>query len=66
VIETVDPQAREVLLRGQSGAQTGKLVTLVAGRAVRRLNDLKPGDRVTVRYFQAFAAQTVPAGAPGS
>jgi len=66
VMETVDPQAREVLLRGQSGAQTGKLVTLVAGRAVRRLNDLKPGDRATVRYFQALAAQAVPAGAPGS
>ena len=66
VIETVDPQAREVLLRGQAGAQTGKLVTLVAGRGVQRLNEIKSGDRVTGRYFQALAAQAVPAGAPGS
>ncbi|MEO3473084.1 hypothetical protein AAFN86_14535 [Roseomonas sp. CAU 1739] len=66
VVETVDQQAREVLLRGQAGAQTGKLVTVVAGRAVQRLNQIKAGDRVTVRYYQALAAQAVPAGAPGS
>jgi hypothetical protein len=66
VVETVDPQSREVLLRGQGGAQTGKLLTVIAGRAVQRLNQVKPGDRVTVRYYQALAAQAVRAGAPGS
>jgi hypothetical protein len=66
VIETVDPQSRELLLRGQAGAQTGKLVTLVAGRGVQRMDQLRAGDRVTVRYYQALAAQAVPPGAPGS
>lgn len=66
VVETVDQQAREILLRGQSGAQTGKLVTLVAGRGVRRLDQIKAGDRVTVQYFQGLAAQAVRPGAPGS
>jgi hypothetical protein len=55
VIETVDPSTREVLIRGQSGA----LMTVVAGRAVQRLDQLRPGDRVTVRYYQALAAQVV-------
>ena len=66
VIETVDPQTREVLLRGDAGAQSGKLLTVVAGRGVQRLNQLKAGDRVTVRYYQALAAQAVRPGAPGS
>lgn len=66
VIETVDPRAREILLRGQAGAQTGKLLTVIAGRGVQRIDQLKPGDRVTVRYYQALAAQAVRPGAPGS
>lgn len=66
VVETVDPASRELLLRGQAGAQTGKLLTLVAGRAVRRLDQIKSGDRVTVRYHQALAARAVRAGSPGS
>ncbi|GGJ43489.1 hypothetical protein [Neoroseomonas lacus] len=65
VVETVDPQSREILLRGQGGAQTGKLVTLIAGRGVQRLNQIKAGDRVTVRYYQALAARAVRPGAPG-
>jgi hypothetical protein len=66
VIETVDPRSRELLLRGQAGAQTGKLLTVIAGRAVQRMDQLKPGDRVTVRYYQALAAQAVRPGAPGN
>jgi hypothetical protein len=66
VVETVDQQSREILLRGQAGAQTGKLLTLVAGRGVQRLNQIKSGDRVTVRYYQALAARAVRSGAPGS
>jgi hypothetical protein len=59
VVETVDQTSREVLLRGQAGAQSGALVTVVAGRAVQRLNEIKPGDRVTVVYYQALAASAV-------
>ena len=59
VVETVDPASREVLLRGQAGAQSGALLTMIAGRAVQRLNQIRPGDRVTVSYFQAIAAQAV-------
>lgn len=65
VVETVDARSRELLLRGQAGAQTGKLLTVIAGRAVQRLDQIKPGDRVTVRYYQALAAQAVRPGAPG-
>jgi hypothetical protein len=57
VIETVDQTAREVLIRGDGGAQSGALLTMVAGRNVARLNMLRPGDRVTVRYYQALAAR---------
>ena len=66
VVETVDAQSRELLLRGNAGAQTGKLLTVIAGRAVQRLDQVKAGDRVTVRYYQALAAQAVRPGAPGS
>ncbi|WP_424813078.1 hypothetical protein [Roseococcus sp. YIM B11640] len=59
VVETVDPTAREVLLRGAGGAQSGALVSLIAGQSIRRLGEIRPGDRVTVRYFQALAAQAV-------
>lgn len=59
VVETLDPTAREVLIRGSAGAQSGALLTMVAGRAVRRFNQIRPGDRVTVVYFQAIAAQAV-------
>jgi hypothetical protein len=57
VIETVDPASREILIRGDGGAQTGGLLTMIAGRAVTRINMLRPGDRVTVRYYQALAAR---------
>ncbi|MBX9749701.1 MAG: hypothetical protein K5Q68_08800 [Roseococcus sp.] len=57
VIETVDATSREVLIRGDGGAQSGALLSVVAGRAVQRINMLRPGDRVTVRYFQAIAAR---------
>lgn len=59
VVETVDANSREVLLRGQGGAQSGGLLSFIAGRAVQRLDRIKPGDRVTVRYYQAIAAQAV-------
>jgi hypothetical protein len=57
VIETVDPTSREILIRGDGGAQSGALLSMVVGRAVQRINMLRPGDRVTVRYYQAIAAR---------
>ncbi|MBX9750007.1 MAG: hypothetical protein K5Q68_10370 [Roseococcus sp.] len=57
VIETVDPATREVLVRGSAGAQSGSLLTMIAGRAVTRFSELRSGDNVTVVYFQAIAAR---------
>lgn len=57
VVETVDQTAREVLVRGQAGAQTGALLTMVVGRSVQRLDRIRSGDRVTVKYYQALAAR---------
>ncbi|MDB5376171.1 MAG: hypothetical protein JWR00_617 [Rubritepida sp.] len=59
VVETVDPTSREVLIRGQSGAQSGRLLSMVVGSRVQRLNQIRPGDRVAVSYYQALAARVV-------
>src|SRR3954468_6233823 len=59
VVETVDPNSRELLLRGDSGAQSGRLVSGVVSPRVQRLNQIRPGDHVTVTYYQAIAAQVV-------
>jgi hypothetical protein len=59
VVETVDPTSRELLLRGGGGAQSGALLSTLVSPRVQRLNQLRPGDRVTVRYYQALAAQAV-------
>lgn len=59
VVETVDPTSRELLLRGGGGAQTGSLLSMIASQRIQRLDQIRPGDRVTVRYFQALAAQAV-------
>jgi hypothetical protein len=59
VVETVDPVSRELLLRGQGGAQSGALLSMIVGPQVQRLDQIKSGDRVTVTYYQAIAAQVV-------
>jgi len=59
VVETVDPASRELLLRGGGGAQSGALMSMVVSPRVQRLNQIRPGDRVTVQYYQALAAQAV-------
>jgi len=59
VVETVDPNSRELLLRGDSGAQSGRLLSMVVSPRVQRLNQIRPGDHVTVTYYQAIAAQVV-------
>ena len=59
VVETVDPVSRELLLRGAAGAQSGALLSMIVGPQVQRLDQIRPGDRVTVTYYQALAAQAV-------
>ena len=49
VVETVDPASRELLLRGQGGAQSGALLSMIVGPQVQRLDQIRPGDRVTDR-----------------
>jgi hypothetical protein len=59
VVETVDPTSRELLLRGAAGAQSGALLSMVVSPRVQRLHQIRPGDRVTARYYRALAAQAV-------
>ncbi len=70
IVETVDRTAREVLIRGQAGAQSGALLTMRVSAGVRNFDQIRSGDRVTVQYFQAVAAQIVnvftPAAAPSA
>ena len=57
VVETIDPVAREILLRGNAGGQSGALVTMIVSPHVQRLAEIHSGDRVVVTYYQALAAQ---------
>lgn len=59
VVETVDPGSRELLVRGSGGAQSGALLSMEVSPHVQRLNEIRPGDRVAVTYYQALAAQVV-------
>jgi hypothetical protein len=52
-VETVDPQARQVLLR----LPDDSLVTLTVGPDVRNVAQLKPGDHVRARYIEAAVAR---------
>jgi hypothetical protein len=66
IVETVDRTKREVLLRGQDGAQTGALITVRVGNQVRNFNQIRSGDRVTVTYLRAVAAAIAPATGTGT
>lgn len=66
VVETVDPISRELLLRGDSGSQSGTLVSVIVSPQVKRLNEIHAGDHVTVSYYQALAAQVVNVFSPTS
>src|SRR5690242_5187827 len=59
VVETVDPNSRELLVRGDAGAQSGRLLSMIVSPRVQRLNQIRPGDHVTVTYYQAIAANLV-------
>ena len=63
VVETVDPQTRQVLLR----LPDQSLVTLNAGPEVQNLEQLKPGDQVLASYIEAAAVRlTNPEGDHGA
>lgn len=56
-VESIDQTTRTVLLSGPHGG----LLSLEAGPEVKNLAQVKPGDRVVIRYKEALAAKIVPA-----
>lgn len=62
-VESVYPQARQVLLR----LADDTFVTLRVGPQVRNLAQLKPGERVSARYTEALAVRLArPEGSAGT
>jgi Cu/Ag efflux protein CusF len=49
IIQKIDPKTREITLK----TDAGKIVDIVAGEEVKRFNELKVGDKVTIRYQAA-------------
>ena len=60
-VESVDQQARTVVLRGPGG----NTFEVRAGPAVENLSRVKQGDRVVVRYVEALAASLARPGQGG-
>lgn len=58
IVESIDYFAREVVLRDAQGRHT----LVKAGPEVRNLAQVKKGDRVVVRFTEAFAAEVVKPG----
>jgi len=52
-VESVDPEKREVTLKGPHGNK----VTITADKSVKRFNEVKPGDVVQATYYQSVAAE---------
>jgi Cu/Ag efflux protein CusF len=50
-VEKIDLETREVTLKGKDG----KLETIKVGPEARNLDQLKVGDKVTFKYYQALA-----------
>jgi len=61
VVESIDLAKRAVLLRGPKGG----LQTVFVGEQVRNLDQVKAGNRVTIAYREAWAADIVAPGTPG-
>ena len=53
VVETVDQETREVLLRGPEG----NLMTVTAGENVERFNEIEVGDKVNAQFSTYFKAE---------
>lgn len=60
VVETVDRDAREVLLREGNG----HLITIEYGKAVRDLPHLHEGDRLNINFVETLGAQVALPGSP--
>ncbi|WP_207538149.1 hypothetical protein [Sabulicella rubraurantiaca] len=60
-VESVDPQKREIVLRGPGG----NLFAVMAGPAVENFDRIRPGERVVVRYVEALAATLASPGQGG-
>ena len=58
-IEDVDMASRLVTVKGPEGG----MITVQAGPEVQNLGEVKPGDQVTVSYYQSMAVDVM---APGS
>ena len=52
-VEAVDHAKRELTIKGP----LGNVETFQVGEEVKRLNDIKPGDEVTVKYYMGVAAE---------
>jgi Cu/Ag efflux protein CusF len=50
-VESIDPQTRDVVLKGPKG----ELTTVTAGPEVRRFGEIKVGDRVVAQYVEALS-----------
>ena len=53
LIEAVDQETREVLLRGPAG----NLMTVTAGESVERFNEIKVGDKVSAQFSTYLKAE---------
>jgi len=61
VVETVDVEGRQVLLRGEQG----RMLTVTAGPEVRNLAQLESGDVVRLEYYEAVAVTMADASKTG-
>lgn len=61
VVETVDLNSREVLLT----AENGNRASFVAGPEVRNLEQVEPGDKVRIGYYEGVAARMADPADPG-
>lgn len=57
-VEKIDLETREVTLKGGDG----KLETVKVGPEARNLGQVKVGDKVTMKYYQALAIAVTPPG----
>ena len=60
IVETIDRQAREILLREKSG----HLITVEYGDAVRDLPHLHEGDHLNISFVETLGAEIAPPGSP--
>ena len=57
-IESVDMASRLVTVKGPEGG----MITVQAGPEVQNLGEVKPGDQVTVSYYQSMAVDVIASG----